>query len=334
MWPQKLQRLQRAFRRDDRGARDIAWIAETPCRPIAKQCSLKPRAGPTGGPTHGQTYCMLLARPRACDWACRANASFSGQGGSTDEAEDQFVFTRLFSKGGEEPLLRGGTFIELGAHDGIVFSNSLFFERHLGWRGLLIEPSPESFAALKRVRGTEGNTLVHAAVGCTSASGVAFAASGLKGSMRPARDHHFKPMPCRRLDELLREASISRVDLFSLDTEGSELQVLRTFNWSVPIGALVVEQDASHASKDEQVRTLLRQHGMQLAGRIGFGRRNELWLGRSLAGRLDAARRPWTPRPGSWGCAASPAGHCCHRHRVKRATEACLRQHAAFGISY
>ena len=63
--------------------------------------------------------------------------SFHGQGAFTDEAEDEFVFARLFSS----PLLRNGNFIEIGAHDGIIFSNTLFFERNLSWSGLLVEPS-------------------------------------------------------------------------------------------------------------------------------------------------------------------------------------------------
>ena len=61
-----------------------------------------------------------------------AALTYHGQGGATDEAEDEFVFSRLFSDNGASPLLHNGTFIEIGAHDGIVFSNSLFFERKLG----------------------------------------------------------------------------------------------------------------------------------------------------------------------------------------------------------
>ena len=37
---------------------------------------------------------------------------------------------------------RKGFFIEAGANDGVTQSNTLFFERHRGWRGLLVEPIP------------------------------------------------------------------------------------------------------------------------------------------------------------------------------------------------
>ena len=43
---------------------------------------------------------------------------------------------------------RNGVFLEVGAGDGIVFSNSLFFERERNWTGLLIEPTRYLFERL------------------------------------------------------------------------------------------------------------------------------------------------------------------------------------------
>ena len=42
----------------------------------------------------------------------------------------------------------GGFFVEAGAYDGELFSNSLLFETQLGWSGLLIEPNPIAFNLL------------------------------------------------------------------------------------------------------------------------------------------------------------------------------------------
>ena len=35
-------------------------------------------------------------------------------------------------------LVGSGTFVEIGANDGLHMSNSWFFERHLGWRGMCV----------------------------------------------------------------------------------------------------------------------------------------------------------------------------------------------------
>jgi hypothetical protein len=37
----------------------------------------------------------------------------------------------------------GGFYVEAGANDGITQSNTLFFARYRGWRGLLVEPVPD-----------------------------------------------------------------------------------------------------------------------------------------------------------------------------------------------
>ena len=40
---------------------------------------------------------------------------------------------------------KNGVYIELGALDGILYSNTKFFEDSLNWKGILIEPHPEKF---------------------------------------------------------------------------------------------------------------------------------------------------------------------------------------------
>ena len=44
--------------------------------------------------------------------------------------------------------LTGGIFVDIGAHDGVAYSNSFVFERLRGWRGVCVEPNPAVFAQL------------------------------------------------------------------------------------------------------------------------------------------------------------------------------------------
>src|ERR1700722_4426554 len=60
--------------------------------------------------------------------------------------QDKFVFERFF-KDSREP----GVFVEIGAYDGVTFSNTLLFEE-LGWRGICIEPMPSAFEKLQAAR--------------------------------------------------------------------------------------------------------------------------------------------------------------------------------------
>ena len=43
---------------------------------------------------------------------------------------------------------KNGFFIEAGAYDGEVYSNTLKFEMELNWTGLLVEPNPDVFEEL------------------------------------------------------------------------------------------------------------------------------------------------------------------------------------------
>jgi FkbM family methyltransferase len=58
--------------------------------------------------------------------------------------EDKFVYERYFKN------KREGIFLELGALDGIQYSNTKFFEDELNWSGILIEPLPHLYESLKR----------------------------------------------------------------------------------------------------------------------------------------------------------------------------------------
>jgi len=50
------------------------------------------------------------------------------------------------------PPLKEGFFVEAGANDGVSQSNTLYFERYMGWRGLLIEAIPELADQCRRNR--------------------------------------------------------------------------------------------------------------------------------------------------------------------------------------
>lgn len=221
---------------------------------------------------------------------------FTGQGWKDSDAEDEHVFRRCF--GGDAAPLRNGTYVEMGALNGVTFSNTRFFERELGWSGLLVEPS-EYYSDLEQTRGgsARGNTLRRAMV-CEQ-EGVAEGGDASVVWRAPAaqtRDRNStaaqqEPAKCEPLRSLLRAAHIRQIDFFSLDVDGAELSALRTMDWHVPIGVMVVEMDNQNATKDSAVRALLRHHGMRCARRMGLHANNELWV--STTAILPATGRPY-----------------------------------------
>lgn len=89
-----------------------------------------------------------------------------------DRFLDEVVFNRK----------KAGFFIDVGAHDGISYSNSAFFEFQRNWTGICIEPNPLVFEKLRSVRSVRcENCGLGAAAGVlrfTSISGFAEMLSG------------------------------------------------------------------------------------------------------------------------------------------------------------
>ena len=174
---------------------------------------------------------ILRGQARFCGQG--AVEAVMGRGGGAVEAEDKHVFERYFSANGSEPMRRNGTYVEMGAFNGVTFSNTLFFERELGWTGLLAEANPRNFALLRATRGRTGaNTLLHAAAceagrsvrvagtGSTSKTAAANDALAATASDNSSKAANETVVPCMPLRTMLRRAGLRRVDLFSLDARG------------------------------------------------------------------------------------------------------------------
>ena len=192
-----------------------------------------------------------------------AAAKSYGQG-----KEDAALYERYFC------ATRGGTFVEMGALDGVQFSNTKFFEDELEWSGLLIEAQRENVAKLMAFHTRPRSTKLASAacspgertidfVGSTAVGGLpsTMSSSHKKRWITTTDDRAIEKVPCAPLGTLLEMAGIRSIDFFVLDVEGAELQVLETMDWSVPVSVWVVEMDGSNATKDQEVRDLLHVHG-------------------------------------------------------------------------
>jgi FkbM family methyltransferase len=118
-----------------------------------------------------------------------------------------------------------GSFVDVGAGDGVSGSNTLFFER-LGWDGLLIEPDPRNHAALRASRRAP---FVDCAIGLEQ--GRVFhlhSCPVLSGFLRT--DGQPITVWTASLAQVLDEHQVKNIDLLSIDTEGTELEVWRSFS--------------------------------------------------------------------------------------------------------
>ena len=166
----------------------------------------------------------------------------------------KFYGTNLIDKQLLEYLnYNDGFFIELGAHDGLTESNTKYYEKFKNWKGLLIEPSIK-FRDLTKNRSSK-NFFSNSCCSSFENKGkvieflfrdtmtVTFELDNqLKGDLKEdyleiAEKHKknninkFK-IKTTTLNDLMDEFKCPKIiDLLSLDTEGTELEVLKGINF-------------------------------------------------------------------------------------------------------
>lgn len=185
---------------------------------------------------------------------------------------------------------RNGVFVDIGAYDGVTFSNTLMLERERGWTGICIEPLPDVCAELRKNRRC---ICVQACIGNREEREVEFLAVQseaartrmLSGVLSEYDPQHLVRVdvelnefggtksvirvPMRHLHAVLHEHSIGNVDYLSIDTEGSELLILRsTILSAIGNPCITVENNYD----DPSIDAVLRNQGYRLHTVIAWDR--------------------------------------------------------------
>jgi FkbM family methyltransferase len=177
----------------------------------------------------------------------------------------------LWETGGK----RDGYFVEFGATDGVSLSNTCLLERSYGWQGILAEPFTVWHAQLARNRTAH---IDHRCVWKQSGEQLDFTATpqlpeyaGVSArafddlhATRRARGAQRTCVPSVSLQDLLREhAAPAHIDYLSIDTEGSELDILEAFDFGAWRVDLLSVEHAFNAGKRAALQRLLERHGFR-----------------------------------------------------------------------
>ncbi len=185
--------------------------------------------------------------------------------------QDRFLNERFFKN------KRDGLFIDIGANDGIKHSNSYFFEKELGWSGICFEPLPWAFAKLEQNRGCICiNACVAKNPGVVDFIAVKGAPEQLSGMVKTYDPRHLRRLKFElvrdggtysiskinavSLNAIAAQHGIDHVDFLSVDTEGSELIILKSIDYEkMTIDAIAVENNY----KTDKIRPFLESKGFK-----------------------------------------------------------------------
>ena len=185
---------------------------------------------------------------------------------------------------------RNGYFIELGAMDGVRYSNTKFFEDHLNWTGILLEPEKSQFLQLKQNRSNcitldyaiseiDGEVLFNGRPN-DACGGIIETIIHNKNELKDSENYFVKSKPFYKIFEEIGKPK--QVDLFVVDVEGGELAILKTFDWSIPVYIVVIET-AEQNSTNQDCRKILANNGFEFDMVLGC---NEVWINKNFKRKI------------------------------------------------
>lgn len=189
-----------------------------------------------------------------------------------------YIFAKRGLKGLDNRLKKyldknTGFFIEVGGNDGITQSNTYYLEKVKKWQGILVEGIPELYFKCNDRRKNSkvynyalvGNDFKEEYIEMEYANLMSVVENTIfdknahisAGSKLQGIDNVYKvKVRAKTLGEILEENKIEKVDFFSLDVEGFELEVLKGIDFAkVKIEYILIEIDDQNYK--EEIETFL-----------------------------------------------------------------------------
>jgi FkbM family methyltransferase len=178
---------------------------------------------------------------------------------------------------------RNGYFIDIGAYDGVTISNTYYFEKNKQWNGVAVEPNKIIFEKLKNNRNCNlVNGVVSDVDGQVQYMRVEGAGEMLSGIVNNFADKHKQRIDTsiatyggnKHIEEvisysiknIIKQFQISSITILSIDTEGSELQILKTFPFETIKPKLILVENNF---RSQEFSNFLTSKGYHYCFRLG-----------------------------------------------------------------
>ncbi len=192
--------------------------------------------------------------------------------------EDIFVFQNFINVPRTDVVL-----FEIGAFDGVTYSNTLALEEFCKCKCVLVEPSPVN---VRKISINRPNADIHKVavagefgicefVGHTAIAGITNELSERyidQWGLKNVDKYKVISAPMRAITDV---EDVSYVDFLSIDVQGAEFYALSSMNWNVPVGVICIELEGQRPQYDEACRGILKGMGFQFKRRLHI---SEFWF--------------------------------------------------------
>ena len=165
-------------------------------------------------------------------------------------------------------MKKDGYFVEFGATNGIRLSNTYLLETKFNWSGILVEPARIYFSNLKKNRNS---IVINKCVWSISRQELIFREVGDLSTIESfknfdlhahsrAKGKNYRVETISLLELLSTNNAPKVIDFLSIDTEGSEFEILRSFDFSqYSFNAICIEHN--YTIRREEIYNLLVAKG-------------------------------------------------------------------------
>jgi FkbM family methyltransferase len=227
---------------------------------------------------------------------------------------------------------QSGTYVDVGGGHPVADNVSFWFYLK-GWRGLIVEPQAGLAEAYRHIRPRD--TVYCGLAGAESGEADFHVVAGLHGLSSMVRDqaesanqfgasYSTVRSPVGRLDELVREAGLARIDFLKIDVEGAEDMVLAGLDMTVVRPRVIVVEAVNPTHPDGAPgpwEVLLTSAGYRF---VFFDRLNRFYVAPGeddLAARLPSEPAPWNAVDHLWDHGRAPHNPQHADHELARIVE-------------
>jgi FkbM family methyltransferase len=186
--------------------------------------------------------------------------------------QDYFLFSEFFSS------KKSGFFLDIGCNQPIFLNNTYFFEKKAGWSGMAFDPiakyenewsSSRKVDFVNMALGSESGYLNFIEVNNYDGWGNMLSSfeSNAK-NLDLSKGYKLYKVKVIALSEALENCNANEIDFVSIDVEGSEIEVLKGFDFSERAPKIILIENKFGLFGNSMIRDFLEPVGYKFYARI------------------------------------------------------------------
>ena len=197
----------------------------------------------------------------------------------SQQDEDKYIIQYILKE-----KITDGVFLEIGACDGILYSNTKTLEDYFGFSGILIEPQKQFYDKL--VINRPNSECYNYAVSDSNNDTIEFIGNNAEGgivnnintNLSNNSSWYKYPVNNIKMKHLLQQSKYKYIDIMIIDVEGGEFELLKSIDFTFPIFCIIIEAHSTEQEKNKIFGEYLKNNGFIYKERQCG---NEIWLNHS-----------------------------------------------------